>query len=195
MEPAGSLRCFVAVGVSDDVRTRLETVTERLRSAVSNVKWVEPHNYHLTVKFLGQIPRGLIPSVSQGLKAASERSFSFSIELQGIGAFPDIRRPRVIWAGIASGTGEFRKLWEAVEEELSHRGFEREPKGFSPHLTLGRIRHPGASAPQFAELARSSQDSLGKIEVNELLLMESHLSPKGPEYRVLERHGLRKRLA
>lgn len=189
------VRSFVAIGVSNDVQGRLESIVNELRMALSNVKWVEPRNYHLTIKFLGEIPRERIPEVSGGLEAASKRLCEFDIELKGVGAFPDIRRPRVIWVGIGAGIEEFRKLWQAVEEELSRRGFEKEPKGFSPHLTLGRIRHPGPPAPKLSEIVEMVRNEpLGRIRVNELLLMRSELSSRGPDYTLIEKHVLEKRI-
>ena len=135
---AMSIRCFVAVECGgDELAAKFTEVRRMLEATRADVKFVEPENVHLTLKFLGEIEPSLVEQISQVVKEASFQPFS--ARLEGVGVFPNLRRPRVVWAGISDGVSQLAEVWKDVDTKLSGLGFERERRGFSPaSRTLAR---------------------------------------------------------
>lgn len=184
------LRAFVAVEIDDKTRQRVAAWQEELRQSGGDVKWVEPVNFHLTLKFLGNVETVRVPALSSALKASLAGHRAFSVELAGMGAFPSIARPRVIWVGLSEGAGELRLLAQAVDKALEPLGFPREEKPFAPHLTIGRVRDRGIRRGVPDELKRSLASSStvkwGSFLVDSVHLMKSQLTARGPIYSRVE---------
>jgi 2'-5' RNA ligase len=179
------VRSFVAILLSDEVRAAVAREIERLRAAAPRVGWVAPENLHLTLKFLGEIPPDALAQVKEALAEAVQGATPFALAFHGLGAFPGLVRPRVLWVGVALGGPEARALQERVEVALARRGFPPEPRPWSPHLTIGRVREPkGVGALQQA-VARAGQADYGRLEVRVLSLMRSDLGPGGSRYTLL----------
>lgn len=181
-----TMRIFVAVEVAAEVRARAQQLIERLKQTPARVKWVEPHNLHLTLKFLGDVEMGQIPSVCRTVTAAAAELPPFSIEVAGVGAFPTSQRPRTVWLGVGQGNEEMVILHDYVEQKLAELGFRREGRRFQPHLTIGRVR----SSPQgVGELGRALAEHrdfvAGRSDVSELAVFSSELSDDGPTYEAL----------
>jgi RNA 2',3'-cyclic 3'-phosphodiesterase len=199
-----SLRAFVAVEVGEEVTRRAAEILERLRPAAgSAVKWVEPRNFHLTVKFLGPTRPSDLPRLSEALRALAARAAPFDLEFAGVGAFPHIRRPQVVWLGVSAGQEALAELAGEAEELFETLGWAREQKPYRAHLTLGRTRterrgarspsRSGASAAASSHAAALAQALeaereviAGLTSVHRLVLVESQLHPKGPIYTVLD---------
>lgn len=182
------IRSFVAVELSEESRRLCAALQERLRRGVTGVKWVEPEQFHLTLKFLGDVPRGDVPRVSEALEAAAARLEPFTLSLRGAGAFPNQRRARVVWIGVEQGAEELRRAAAAVEEALGPLGYPPEDRPFRAHLTVGRVREPGPS-PRLEESLRAlSQEVCGESLIGHLTLFASKLTPKGPIYTVQTKH-------
>ena len=183
------VRTFVAVEMPETVRQQFRDVQAELRRAEAHVKWVEPHNIHVTLKFLGEIPEerleGLYNGVAQGVHACAP----FEINLSRLGAFPNLRRPRVVWIGIDSGKERLIELQERLEESISQHGFPQERRPFSPHLTIGRVKSP-RGADDLVDAIKATSFQSGPIEVGEVVVMKSTLTPEGPTYTPLRRVGL-----
>ena len=156
------------------------------------VKWVEPHNLHLTVKFLGPVPEHLVPRLSEVLEVL-ESFPSFRLHLVGLGAFPRARGARVLWIGIQEGAEQLGRLARRVEEALEPLGFTRERRPYSPHLTIGRLRTPAYHPELEAEVTRAACVEVGFQDVHSVELMESTLRPQGPVYTVVRSYPLRER--
>jgi len=179
-----SIRCFVAIECGGnelaakftDVRTMLETTR-------ADVKFVEPENVHLTLKFLGEIMPSLVEQVSQVVKDTGFQPFS--ARLEGVGVFPNLRRPRVVWAGISDGVSQLVEVWKDVDTKLSRLGFEREKRGFSPHITIGRVRSGRNRDRLIEELSTLSDYVFGDLHVDRVALKKSVLTPRGPIYTTL----------
>jgi RNA 2',3'-cyclic 3'-phosphodiesterase len=206
MADAPPLRTFVAVEVSEDVTRRAAEILERLRQvAGSDIKWVDPRNFHLTVKFLGPTRRSDLPRLSEALGELAARVTPFDLEFVGAGAFPSVRRPQVVWLGVIAGQEALAALAGEAEAVCEPLGWPREPKPYRAHLTLGRARDrsprqrgkaptpagssPGAqaSAARLVEALEVERDaSAGLTTVQRLVLMESQLHPHGPTYTVLD---------
>jgi len=179
------VRAFVAIPISDDLRWCVEEVKARLLPVRADVKWVEPENYHLTVKFLGNVEEAGIDGVIRALQRAGEESPPFVLEPQGAGFFPNHRHPRVVWVGAGGELDKAAWLGERVDTHLAGLGFEPE-KNRKYHLTLGRIRSD-RNLQRLVEKVQGLASSVvfPSFMVNEIQLMRSQLNRKGPEYSVL----------
>jgi 2'-5' RNA ligase len=191
----GNRRLFVALEPPDLVRRRLAALADELRRgagrAGGEVRWVAPENVHLTLQFLGGVPEERVPAVEAALRdAAAEAGRPLALSVHGAGGFPNARRPRVIWAGLAGELVPLAALVSALGARLAKLGYAPEDRPFAPHLTLGRARE-GRGAPGFAgALAAAAQAEPTSWRVSELVLFESHLSPHGPRYEAVARIAL-----
>lgn len=185
------MRTFIAIDLSPEIKNRLTAVVRHLKPVATGIKWVAPENYHLTLKFLGEVAEQKIEVIKAVLDEVVGKYQKFNLALRGTGSFPPGQsRMRVIWVGLAAGT-ELFSLQSELEEALSQEGFEREERAFSPHLTIGRARETQKQDRLKAELERLGQQEFGTMEVKEVELFQSILRPEGPEYRVISRHYLR----
>lgn len=172
-------RAFVAVAVPP--LPRVEALLETLRGTGADLKVVDPRHLHLTLSFLGQVPDDAPARAERALRAATRGVAPFTLRLRGVGAFPNARRPRVVWAGL-EGAGPLDEVAARARAELEREDLPGDAKPFRAHLTLARAREHGSvsGVPEF--LAAHAADELGEFRVDEVRLLESHLSPKGPKY-------------
>ncbi len=188
------LRTFVALDLGDLIRGRLVDLQEKLAEPESEVKWVEEDNLHLTLLFLGEVDQRAIHDVCLAVNRAVRVVPAFTIAVEGVGCFPNIRRPRVLWAGVSTGAENVIALHEALEPSLLELGcYRREDRKFTPHVTLGRLR--GSEPPPHLEkkLARNESFHGGETTVEKVHVMASELTPQGPRYTVLSRAPLHHR--
>lgn len=181
-------RLFIALPLSAAAIDELRAEMGRLRPFAPPVKWVRPEQLHVTLKFLGDVAEEREEDVIDALRQAADISM-FTFNMSGIGAFPDRRRPRVIWAGIEKGRNEVVQLAGRVEDKLAAVKFERGQMPFSPHVTLGRVRERGDFARMWQETERAPFVGCddGAVEVK---LIWSTLTPKGPIYKDLATFAL-----
>ena len=181
---SGTIRSFFAFDIEDQtVIRRLSEVQGMLVNTGAHLKQVKPQNIHLTVRFLGDISPAMVDAIHEEMK---QISFSpFTIELRGLGAFPKLTYPRVVWAGIRKGADELTDVFEQLEPRLRGLGFKPDNKGFSPHLTIARVR-TGRNKAQLIKLIQELEDyEFGTIKAECLRLKKSDLTPKGPIYTTL----------
>ena len=174
------VRTFVAIPLPDPVRDALAA----LRSSAppgAPVRWVAPRSMHLTLKFLGEIEPDALEAVKAALESFPWNLTPFAFTLSGVGAFPGVKRPRVLWVGVTDGADRVVELAEKVERALGPLGFPREERAFSPHLTLGRVNGPGPGgwAEVFATNARFAPV---EVRATAFSLYESKLLPTGAQY-------------
>ena len=184
------LRTFIAIELDKAMREALAAVQDELRKAVppGSVRWVRPEGIHLTLKFLGDTPVARLEEIKRALAAAAAEVAPFSFTVEGLGCFPNPRRPRVIWVGVEEPTGALEALWRAVEAHVAPLGWPTEERGFHPHLTLGRVQRRVTSADRRAigELVeRSDVGRLGNIAVSAVSFIRSELKPTGAVYTTL----------
>ncbi|SRR5512133_1073532 len=189
--PPRNRRLFVALEPPDAVRRRLAALGVELRRAAGraadDVRWVPPENVHLTLQFLGAVPGERVAGVEAALRAAAAQARPLSLEVRGAGGFPNARRPRVVWAGLAGDTAALGQLAQDLGRRLAPLGFPPEERPFSAHLTLGRSRD-GRGAPGLAGALASAADAPpAPWRAVEVVLFESHLSPRGPRYEAIAR--------
>ncbi|HET7824096.1 MAG TPA: RNA 2',3'-cyclic phosphodiesterase [Anaeromyxobacter sp.] len=191
---ARNRRLFVALEPPEPVRRRLAAMAVELRRAAGrgadDIRWVAIENVHLTLQFLGAVPEERMPAVEEVVRAAASAGRALSLEVRGAGGFPNARRPRVVWAGLAGDVAALAELGAELGRRLAPLGFPPEDRPFSAHLTLGRARE-GRGAAGIAGALASAADAPGAPwRAAELVLFESHLSPKGPRYEALLRAPL-----
>lgn len=179
------IRSFIAFDINNEtVLQRFTHVQDKLVQIGADLKLVQPQNIHVTMRFLGDIKPVMVDSVYDAMKKVSFSAFN--CEIRGIGVFPDLRYPRVVWAGIRNGANELRSVFTQLEPSLQQLGFNPDSKGFSPHLTLARVK----TGRNKAELARCIQELVdfdcGVVRADCLRLKKSVLTPKGPVYSMLK---------
>ncbi|MEX2465598.1 MAG: RNA 2',3'-cyclic phosphodiesterase [Gemmatimonadota bacterium] len=179
------MRLFIALNLPKKERTRIHRAARVLREADIPVRWVEPEHYHVTLKFLGQIRKDDLPKIEAALARAAEASRPFTTGLGGFGAFPTVRRPRVLWLGVGANP-ELRCLKQDIEWALGDAGFDAETRAFHPHITLGRAEE-GGGAGEFRGLDDivAAITFSGEIKVHTVDLMSSRLSREGPNYSIV----------
>lgn len=149
------------------------------------MKWVRPESIHLTLKFLGAVRNELVPELGKILAPVFSLQQTFRLSAEGLGAFPNLGRPRVVWVGLADRSGRLESLAGLVENAVEPLGFPREKRSFSPHLTLGRVRSDGGKR-DLVETIRQRMDVTGPaFTVDHAVLFQSILKPSGAEYRAL----------
>ncbi len=176
------VRSFVAIVLNAEVRAAVAAEIAGLRPLAPRVGWVAAPNLHLTLKFLGELPPDALEQVKDGLTEAVAGVAPFSLHFYGVGAFPGMARPRVLWVGVAEGGQVAQALQARVEAALRRRGFPGDERPFSPHLTIARVREPRGLAGLQEAMARDARMDFGRLEVRGLSLMRSDLSPAGSRY-------------
>jgi 2'-5' RNA ligase len=176
------MRTFVAVEIPDDLRSEVIAYQRRLQSFEARVRWVKPEQMHITLKFLGEIDQTQSDLLDELFQAVAEENAPFELELQGLGAFPNLRRPSILWAGITTGADALAGLAGQLEAAASELGFKKEKRGFNPHLTLGRVKSPKGLPPVVERIQKDESKLFGSFPVSEFVFIQSELKPTGAEY-------------
>jgi RNA 2',3'-cyclic 3'-phosphodiesterase len=208
-----TLRTFVAVEISEAIRARAGQLIAALAgtakkgtvplgrngpeagtderglspfSRAANVKWVEAHNLHLTLKFLGDVHERVILDVCRAVERGARQVEPFPLEVRGAGAFPNAARPRTVWLGAREGADQMVVLHDRIEEPLAELGYREEHRRFQVHTTIGRVRGAGPGIAELGERLRQQADFLaGRMTVDRVTVFSSTLTPDGPIYDVI----------
>ncbi|MCX5863117.1 MAG: RNA 2',3'-cyclic phosphodiesterase [Desulfomonile sp.] len=176
------IRTFVAIELSDSVKVFLGEISTELKKTGGDVKWVTPDNIHLTLKFLGNVGLDAITLIQSELVKMFSGQEPFELQVRGVGVFPSLRKPRVIWVGVHDKLDKLHPLAERLETSLAPLGFKSEPRPFRAHLTLGRLRS-SETIKGLVEAIRKSETILGPIfSADHAVLFKSELKPNGAEY-------------
>lgn len=178
------IRSFIAFDMENEqVLSRLTAAQKLLQETGADLKFVAPQNIHVTVRFLGDISPIMVDKIHEALK--NVKFSPFSIQLCGLGVFPSLNYPRVVWAGMTEGVEELKSIFSQLEPQIRALGFAADAYGFSPHLTIARVRS-GDNKQLLAEFVTKKSDyDFGTIKANCLRLKRSQLSPKGQTYSTL----------
>jgi 2'-5' RNA ligase len=185
-----SIRCFIAIDVPEEIKGDLAKLQDSLRRLGASISWTRTEGIHLTLKFLGNVESDVIPKISVSLEEASSKVMPFSVAVEGVGCFPNARRPRVLWVGLDGGE-PLQTIHEAVEAATEPMGFQREHRKFHPHLTLGRVRQPNGIDRVVREMERLGF-ARHEFTSTEIRLMRSELHPTGAVYSELYSAKLKK---
>jgi 2'-5' RNA ligase len=180
------MRTFIAIELPGQIKNQIGQVQAPLKKTKSFVSWVKPGNIHVTLKFLGEVPEEKMDEVFSAIGKAVEGIKKFSMSLKGMGAFPNVKRPRVIWVGAGSGQEELSGMAGRIEEEMEKIGFPKEKRRFSPHFTIGRVKSP-KNVEKLMEMVGSSDFQTGEIAVSEVVVMRSQLHSAGAIYTPLKK--------
>ncbi|MFA5096556.1 MAG: RNA 2',3'-cyclic phosphodiesterase [Candidatus Omnitrophota bacterium] len=189
------MRAFIAIRLSVEVEDFLTGVQEKLKASGADVKWVEPRNIHLTLKFLGERDNKRIEEAKTILEETAARFNEYTLQPSSVGAFPDIRHPDIIWIGVSQGTPETVQLVQSIEEGICRIGIPKEKRPFACHITLGRSRTPKniqGLVEQLNILKEGFWEPAPVLKVDKITLFKSTLSSKGPLYEVLHEANLKK---
>jgi 2'-5' RNA ligase len=188
-------RAFVAIQLTDAARGSVAAEIERLRPLSRAVAWVPAPNLHLTLHFLGEQPDQRLEEAEAALAEAATGVTPFELTLHGLGAFPGLERPRILWVGVAAGAMEARGLQSRVGTTLAARGFPPDDRPWHPHLTIGRVfderRWRRETSPALGEqIRRLGSTAFGAVPVTRIALMRSELHPSGARYSELRSFAL-----
>lgn len=180
------IRSFLAIELSRDVREKIEKLQRDLKSSNADVRWVNPENIHLTLKFFGNIEESNIEQIIKSILEPAHRISPFSVKIKGLGAFPNLKNPRVIWVGLLDGKGILIPFQKELEKGFERLGFPSEDRPFQPHLTLGRMRSNRGKDSLVRSLEIHRDEDFGELRVDKIILFRSDLRPEGPIYTSLE---------
>ncbi len=182
------MRTFIAIELPQEIKDFLSHLQQELKSCGADVKWVQPENIHLTLKFLGDVGDEELNKIIEIIEEVAKEKSKFQIRVSSLGAFPKIDSPRVIWIGVDEGDKETKEIAELLEEKIAKLGIPKEDRPFSSHITIGRTKSNLNLHKLAQELKNKSELGGGKIgfEAVKITLFKSTLTPKGPVYEALK---------
>lgn len=180
-----TVRLFLAINLPAPERRAIRAATAPMRDAAPRLGWVTEERLHLTLKFFGEQPETSVATLRDALGAVARRHRPVALHLGGLGAFPNLRAPRVVWLGVAHDP-KLELLQHDLEHECGTLGYELDGRAFRPHVTLARVRDRLAPsvARALATAARGVRYT-GVVDVRSVDLMASELLPTGPRYTVV----------
>jgi len=177
-----TMRAFIAIELPDEIKQGIARVQEQLRKTDISAGWTRSEGIHLTLKFLGEVPDAKVQEIMAAITEAAQGTGKLNLTVEGAGAFPHARNPRVLWIGVTGDIEKLAALQAAVEDSMAGLGFEREERKFSPHLTLARIRFP-KPRDNWQQVIEGIKDvKLGGFEAGHVSLMKSELKREGAVY-------------
>ena len=181
------IRSFIAVELDPSIGELIENIQTELKKSNADVKWVNPKQTHLTLKFLGDVPSERIEKIKKILKEVCAKTAVITTEITELGAFPKIDFARVIWLGLKDEEKKLEALAAAIEHALVSLKFPKEKRNFMPHITIGRVRSNKNLRDLGRQLKNYSLPSSLPQTINEIVLFKSTLSSSGPIYEVIEK--------
>jgi 2'-5' RNA ligase len=184
-----TIRSFIAIPVPAGITSAAKKIIAKLKPHDDGIKWVPLDNFHLTLKFLGDVDNVEVPAVCKAIRQITDTIEPFELRIAGTGGFPKTERPRIVFAGVDDPTGNLVAMVSGLERQLADLGFKPEPRDYTPHLTLGRTRSNTRRAGQdlVAAMAAMGDIALGEMVVDEVHLMASFLDKTGPTYQIMDR--------
>ena len=176
------IRSFLAIEIPRTILKKIEEVQDDLKSSRADVRWVNPEKIHLTLKFFGNIDESRIDPIVKSIERPTQTISPFSLKVRGVGAFPHLKNPRVIWMGLVDGKEVLVSFQKQLEKELEKIGFEPEERAFHPHLTLGRMKSSKGREELAGRMERHQEEEFGDFQVERIVLFKSDLKPTGPIY-------------
>jgi 2'-5' RNA ligase len=175
------IRLFIAFPLAVEVTDYLGNVIADLKPHTDSIRWVTPKNIHLTARFLGDTEESTVPKLKELIDTVAHTHASLSSSLVQLGAFPNLKRPRVVWAGISDGADKLGQIARDIEQRVRKLRFEPDSKPFKSHLTLGRVRE-GARLDRFGDQLQAYQIKPIPVQFDSLVLFKSTLTQQGPIY-------------
>jgi 2'-5' RNA ligase len=187
----GKTRTFIGIDIGTGIRTSAVALQKELAKTGAGVKWATPESMHITLLFLGEVDDRELHAVCKVVTEAAAGEPPFPLRVSGVGAFPNARRPKILWAGIVAGAEPLQRLNAALEARLLELGcYRKEERGYTPHLTLGRVKGDSDSFTLATELPKRLAWDGGGTSVDEVLVYSSEMGRDGPVYTVIGRAPL-----
>jgi 2'-5' RNA ligase len=185
------VRLFIAINLPAPIRRSIVDATARMREAAPRLSWVTEERLHLTMEFLGDQSDDVVPQLEGALTRAAAGHSPVTLGLRGLGAFPNLRTPRIVWLGVEPDP-KLELLQHDLARACAELGYERDARAFRPHITLGRARTPlrSEAARALTTAARAVTWS-ATVEATSVDIMESRLLPSGARYSVVAAIPLR----
>ena len=183
------VRIFIALVIPEDWKEYLGRVAGDLKGVMSGLSWVKPENMHITVRFLGDLGESGVRRAGEATRQGAEGHTAFLARLGAPGAFPSMKRPRVLWTGLSEGAEPAIAVAKSVNQRLQESGFGPSDKPFKPHMTLARVREHAEGVEAFGRYAPPPPPEPALLD--RIVVMKSDLHPTGSRYTALEEIRLR----
>lgn len=187
------MRTFLAANIPDYIKNNILSLINMMKIGGGEVKWVNPENIHITIYFFGEVVEGNISVLSNELMGLKGITLPFKVTIKGVSAFPNPRRPRIIWCGIEDNNHVLKDLNNFVREAVNNNklNVKLENREYKPHLTIGRVKGRYFDS-LIKKIILSELKVFGSFVVDELSLYSSALTKKGPIYKEIERYSFKK---
>ena len=179
------IRSFLAIELPKTILEKIRELQVELKQSRADVRWVGPEKIHLTLKFFGNIEESKVDEIIRDIEEPVRRTPSFSLNVRGMGAFPHLKSPRVIWMGLVDERGMIVAFQKQLERNLEKMGFAAEKRPFQPHLTLGRVNSSRGKDELIWRMEKHQEEEFGELGVERIVLFKSDLRPTGPIYTAL----------
>lgn len=176
-----SIRTFIAFDTPLDIKKEILQVQISLKESAPDVKWEAESKFHVTLKFLGNVEENMLPKILNVIKNSLTECHQFPVIYQGVGAFPNKKRPRVLWVGCNNPDNHLIEIKNKLDKDLKPYGFEIEDRQFHPHITLGRVKSESGINNLIKKLENVNFEPR-QVSINEILAVKSVLKPGGSEY-------------
>jgi len=176
------IRSFLAIELPRAIQKKIEEIQRDLKSTRADVRWASPEKIHLTLKFFGNIEESKIEPIVKSIEGSIQTTPPFSLKVKGVGTFPHLKNPRVIWMGLTEGKENVISLQQGLEALLEKIGFEAEDRPFQPHLTLGRVKTSRGREELVRGVEKYREEEFGDFHVETVIFFRSDLRPSGSIY-------------
>ena len=179
------IRTFISFDTPQSIRNEIYALQSQLKNSHADVRWESQEKFHATIKFLGNVDEQQLSRVISTIEENVNRYHRFEIVYQGLGAFPAVRNPRVIWVGCENADGTLEKIKNELDDVLLPFGFEKENRKFHPHITLGRVKS-SKGVTNLTPMLENLTFEPRTTTIGEILVMKSVLKSEGSVYSVLK---------
>lgn len=176
------MRCFIAIPIPDDIKQGLARLSAQLRQCPVSAAWAQPERAHLTLRFFGEITDEDVDAIDAYLRKALAGVKPFTLHVRGTGAFPSMRRPSIVWAGVEPADGPLATVQRECDAAAKAIGLPREEKTFHPHITIARVKGRRPPAILTPAIEKEREFDAGQFSVTSVSLFRSELTRRGPEY-------------
>jgi len=183
-------RAFLAVEIPAELSKQISEIQAFLKTSDADANWVPAENFHYNLKFFGYLSDSDLKKVITATQKTVSASKRFEIEINGVGGFPNLNTPKILWLGMKKGTDAIKSLAAALEKEYSALGIPAEEREFQAHLTLCRLKSNEHKNELIEKVKLKQHINIGSFKVTELVLFKSTLKPTGPVYEPIEKFKL-----
>ena len=185
-----TIRLFIAIEIEKRIKERILDYLKHLKKADAGVRWVASENIHITLKFLGNIDAIILPALIKSIDNGMLLFSPFRIQIGNVGAFPTVKKPRILFVGVQDKENNLLKIFEQLEKGIEEYGIKRETKNYVGHITIGRTKLQKNLRKLIDTLQSDSDRFFGQQKVHHISLIQSELSPDGPIYTTIKKFQL-----